>query len=247
MFIQDNQPDNSAQYKITKKIYPTYNSTNPNIIDDPKDMNSLVCLRNQHVRIHMQNASTTETASVTLFMVELKKDVLETQINVSDMLVIEDLIAAGWSEEFGLSDSNNPPIQFESEQYSYFFMRENPVFQEYFKICYAKAICFQPGQIVTQSFSMKPMQILSYKFMGKNQFTWNGVPETPEAKWLHVAHKKGEKVFFVKQHGQMSYAAEPAGPGYANSSVNYWFESEWEAAEVSLNADTTTVDGNLAL
>jgi len=243
LYIQDNFPDNSASYKLPLVTSPDYDTTNPNIISDARDMNTVVCLRNQHVRIHMQNNATVESgnaASVTLFMFELKKDMFETQINTTDMKVIEDAVSAGWTEEFGAAASNNPPVIFDVEQRSYFFMKENPVFEEYFKICFAKSICFQPQQIVTQTFSMKPMQVLSYKFMGKNQFVFDGT----DPKWIHCAKKKGEKVFFVKQHGIMAYAAEPAGPGYTQAAINYWFESEWEAAKVNLESSVKTVDAN---
>lgn len=222
---------------------PTYSAVaaQRNYVTDPNDMNAVVALRNQNVTLHMQNASTTDTASVTLFLMELKKDMQEIAINQTGALyVAEDHIIAGWSEYFDTSVSTNPPTYGQNDQSSKFFMRENPVFDEYFNVAYAQSFCFQPGQTITRNFHMAGVQCLSYQFLGKSTWCYDTVGAAD--RYLHVVHKKGEKIWIIKQHGNMDYNALGANtPGYAVSDVQYWFESEWEAAKVDINNEQRTV------
>lgn len=233
--------DGTAAYdtiNVTKPVYQTGDATNRNLVTESNDMNACVVLRNQNIRVHMKNASVTETASVTIYLYELKKDMHEIQVDVNGAYVAETHIAAGWTKFFDQSDSNNPPTSNTQDQQSMFFMRENPIFDEYFKVAFVKSFCFQPGQIITQTFSLPKMQVLSYKFMGKSTWCYDTAAE--EDRYLHVAHKKGEKIFVVKQHGMMDYNA--GAPQYSASTVQYWTESEWEAAPMQLKTNVMTVD-----
>jgi len=218
---------------------PTYQA-NSDKIAEVNDGNTTVVLRNQTVNLTVKNLGGTNTVVTTIYLMEMKKDMYELDQDVIAQENISNHLANGWQTYFDQSSSIGYPVASSSSQVEEFFLRENPVFNEYFKPVKIRKYCLQPGQVVRESFIMKAPQMLSYKHWLKNK--WSPQISSTVTRYQHIVHKKGEKVWIVRQHGIMeSNGGTPQYGRYSESNCLYWFNSQWEAAYCDQNTKQRTV------
>jgi len=225
--------DGANPWNVLNVTAPTYSATANvrSIMTDAKNIGTTVVLRRQVVQMNWQNADTTKTAEVTVYLVESKKDLYEWQSKTANQKIAEDYLGYGFLQKYTTTGSVGLPTN-GIAQPSLFTLNDNPRFEEFFKIINKTKTCLQPGQSCRKSYIMNGNQALSYKHLAKNIADWNDVG--PVASYYHIGHKKGEKFFIFKVHGTMEPSVSAAKPGYTNANVVTWWESTWQATYVDL-------------
>jgi len=233
--------DGSAAANTIAIFAPTYSGVTGvrSVMTDPENIRALVALRRQVIQMNWQNTNSTTTAEISVYLLELKKDMLEYRAESTNMNVPEDYFGFGFIQKYDVGDSvGEPPAG--NEQRSWVNLNDNPMFKEYFKVVDKTRVCLQPGQSCRKSYIMNGNQILSYAHLAKNVSAYNA--DTDEPLWYHVAHKKGEKIFMFKVHGTMEpivgppAPGTPAYPGYTQANVVAWYETSFEATKLDYNS-----------
>lgn len=236
--------EGGAAYDTVGILDPTYSNTtgNRSIVTDPTNCRTSVALRRQVVQLNWQNSNATTSCDVSVYLLQLKKDMHEYRGPITNANVPQDYFGYGMRQKYDAGDSQGEPAAGNTIK-SIFTVNDNPQFKEWFKVIDKTRVCLQPGQSCRKSYIMNGNQALSYKHLLKNITNYN--ESTTDILYFHVAHKKGEKIFMIKVHGTMEPSAGGAGlPGYSATNLMCWWETSWQATKMDYFDEEETILAN---
>lgn len=208
--------------------YPSYETDIDKAIreplQNPGDMEALVCLKNQRLHMTVKNVSANPTVTsvsetpidLVVYVVQTTKDIV---LRYNDQQTVQDQFNMDLQEafhnvfDFETTPVTNAQLLYDLEQPCWVTYKQidNIMREKGYKVLESHRRYLLPGQELNINATLRKPQVLSYQFTGHSQYQGRqetGTPGVYRNDYAPIVYKKGEMFLFFCTKGSIAEFAD---------------------------------------